>query len=608
MRFGISNKSTHLSFLFLLLLISGGDAESSKCSIDKVNKVIDEKFRGIKNGKIMYKAQFPKTSEVSICLGIDYDKADEENFAEMRKLIHGEDYCDNIMENGGTCKAIDATFNSYVALKEMGCVPVFRNYFPAWKTTDYDSVACETGSYDVDSKSFVKGKENGCNGFGLCDTLRMVLSISANQRRDNDCGPTAALTVLSNSNPVKALKVATQLAWTGQTEILKKKNQPCKYIYDQQPGVEYIPSKNTTLDEFCGPESTRPGGCESNYNQATASPKNKPYFISAPGLEYMWAQSMLTSHLRAFNDDGCVPEGLQLINANMSNSMEVFEYQEVYLNAAYYWCDAIIENESAECQIVMNLKHKKPATMTDSAFTYWASGSYTNAITNVQIDNYGGKGVKDYTGGALDYFEGVTCSLDAGTQSSVDSVMEFYENSSSLQPQITESMLNDACKKTESADHGVMVTINGYMLEDYFSSDRKTPPIPQKCVKGTEPYCGGTKDGLYPGCNHFVVLLRCDIPNNNYTIWTWAAEAHLTKEVLVADPDTGFGGSICSMVYAGPKTDSYVAPASEPYPCKSEPTSGAAGRGRGSFLSSPSWMLPFVTLVASISSLCCAVL
>ena len=100
--------------------------------------------------------------------------------------------------------------------------------------------------------SFVEGKENGCNGFSLCDVLQVALTLSANQRRDNDCKPTASLTLLSNSNAVKALKVATQLTWTGQMEILGNR-QPCKYIYDQQPGLQDMPSKNKTLDKYCGP-------------------------------------------------------------------------------------------------------------------------------------------------------------------------------------------------------------------------------------------------------------------------------------------------------------------------------------------------------------------
>ena len=148
--------------------------------------------------------------------------------------------------------SINATFTSYNALQETGCKPVFQNYLPAWKTSGYDSMACALGSFHVENKSFVEGKENGCNGFSLCDVLQVALTLSAYQRRDNDCKPTASLTLLSNSNAVKALKVATQLTWTGQMEILGNR-QPCKYIYDQQPGLQDMPSKNKTLDKYCGP-------------------------------------------------------------------------------------------------------------------------------------------------------------------------------------------------------------------------------------------------------------------------------------------------------------------------------------------------------------------
>jgi len=587
MRFSTSKNIKHLSFLFLILLIGGECAQLSNCSPEKVNKVIDDTFSGIKMGQIDYKTESPNPSEVNQCLGINYDKDDEENFAEMREIIYG-DFCDNITDtNEGTCKSINATIKSYVTLKDMGCFPVFRNYLPAWKNKNYDSVACETGSFDLDSKSFVKGKENGCNGFGLCDTLRMILTLSANQRRLNDCGPTAALTLLSNSNPVKALKVATQLMWTGQTEILGK-HQPCEYIYDQQPGVQDMPSKNTTLDEFCGAADKRIDGCEKRLDylkRYDADPAITLYFQVAPGLEYMWAQSALSSNLRAQNDNGCTPEGLQLVHVNKSNAVEVKPYHLSTTHAAYYWCNVIIDNINTECQIVMNLKNKKPVTMTDSAYVYWTSGAYSNAITDVQI--YGGTPSSTWTGGAKDYIEGIECSLNPGTQSSGESYTNFQQNPIKSQPQITESMLNDACAKTESADHGVMMAINGDIFNDELPLS-----IPQKCVNGTEPYCT-EKSGLYPTCDHMVVLLKCDIPSNNYTIWSFATEYHFKKEILIADNNVGIGGSICSMVIAGPKTN-YIAPASEPYPC-----SGGA---------SPSWMLPLLAVVVSVSSLCYAVL
>ena len=60
-----------------------------------------------------------------------------------------------------------------------------------------------------------------------------------------------------------------------------------------------------------------------------------PYFTNASGLEYMWAQSMLSSHLQAYSDAGCSPEVLQLIHANQSNFPEVSNYQVGQTFAAY---------------------------------------------------------------------------------------------------------------------------------------------------------------------------------------------------------------------------------------------------------------------------------
>ena len=90
MKMGFSNisksgkKTKHLLFLFLLLLICGKGTQASECSIDEVNKVIDEKFSGIKTGQIMYDKQLPNNDVVEVCLLIDYDKDNKEIFNEVK--------------------------------------------------------------------------------------------------------------------------------------------------------------------------------------------------------------------------------------------------------------------------------------------------------------------------------------------------------------------------------------------------------------------------------------------------------------------------------------------------------------------------------------------
>ena len=148
--------------------------------------------------------------------------------------------------------------------------------------------------------------------------------------------------------------------------------------------------------------------------------------------------------------------------------------------------------------------------MTDSVYLYWALAAYTNAISNEQIDSFN-PNPKEWTGGSKNYYEGIRCSLNPSKQSSSSSFFEFANNFTlQNQPQITKLMLNDACSKTESANHGVIMRINAHII-------KKNPSTPQKCVTGKE----------------------CDIPNSNYTIWTYAEEIIFSKDILIANADTG---------------------------------------------------------------------
>ena len=112
-------------------------------------------------------------------------------------------------------------------------------------------------------------------------------------------------------------------------------------------------------------------------------------------------------------------------------------------------------------------------------------------------------------------------------------------------------------------EQGVVVTVNSGPFNDV--NNGATPQIPQPCVTGNEPYCDGAT-GTYPGCNHVVVLLDCDIEKDQYRFWTWANDLTLSKEVLVADKTTGIGGSLCTFMLGKPSGGDQ--PPFEPTPCE----------------------------------------
>ncbi len=129
------------------------------------------------------------------------------------------------------------------------------------------------------------------------------------------------------------------------------------------------------------------------------------------------------------------------------------------------------------------------------------------------------------------FIEGLLCSINpSGEMSLTDIIKEATEFSAKHfnffgSPRMTESMLNQACEEANVSERGVVVDVlAGPLNYLYNHGDGANPPVPQLCITGNEPYCKGAATNDYPSCNHFAVLLSCDIPNGKYRFWTWAKE------------------------------------------------------------------------------------
>ncbi|KAL7526906.1 hypothetical protein ACHAWF_001961 [Thalassiosira exigua] len=267
---------------------------TGSCTIDEMYQVIDRNFKDIPAGSRVYSGA-PPTDAFQYCLqDIDYNSADEDVFEQQKDQLFPT--CSGSNVTNPTCTAIQATYDTFTTLEEMGCAPLFRNYLPAWKDWNQNEVACESGSFDVATKSFVDRGENGCNGFAICNILITVLMLSANQMMTGTCGTTAMFTVLSQAGPVRALRLATEIVWLGTTSYLLA--EPCPYIYDMMPGVQSLPNPNSTLEEVCG-ESPN-GDCKVYYygyiNGSHAD--SPPAFPQRPGINFMFTQAFATAYFR----------------------------------------------------------------------------------------------------------------------------------------------------------------------------------------------------------------------------------------------------------------------------------------------------------------------
>ena len=559
------------------LFSSAQSKQNQQCSKQSILDTIGDIFGDIGPGTPVYSGDPVQLQKY--CLAFNYDTVDEA--AMVTRMVQDLfPSCINNAEDNNTCKGIQALLDSFLALKDMGCAPEFRNYLPAWRNFHQNSTTCTSGSFNPETKEF--SDPNGCNAFALCDILTTILTLSADQARTGTCGTTAMLTVLSRAEPVRALQLATELLWSGTTRFLE--TPPCSYIYDMFPGVQPLPNPKATLEEVCG--KTPSPDCEEFYGSMQdyvleRGPDYSPKFIQNPGIQYMFTQAFATSYFQHVTGE-CTPEGNQLIKPDFSNSQEVRNYQGQHPAALVYYCKGMTDDENYSCESRTPTKAINPsANLDNTSAEYWSSMPYI--VTSESGDQIAGAfhgqinfdQVTDVN--AQRYIEGLFCSinptgemtpseiLNEATEFSAKHSQPLGSGSSFLTPRMTESMLNQACEEANVSDHGVVVTVNHGPLDYIRDHKGPNPPVPQLCITGNEPYCNGAATNNYPACDHIAVLLSCDIPNGMYRFWTWAKEIELSKEVILANETTGLGGSMCSIMTASPANDDYVPP--KPTPC-----------------------------------------
>jgi hypothetical protein len=551
-----------------LALFSSAQNKQNQCSKQSILDTIGDIFGDVGPGAPVYSGDPVFLQQY--CLGFNYDMGDETDMVH-RMVQDLFPSCIENTEDNNTCKGIQALLDSFLALKDMGCAPEFRNYLPAWRNWHQNSTTCTSGSFDPETKEF--SDPNGCNVFALCDILTTILTLSADQARTGTCGTTAMLTVLSRAEPVRALQLATELLWSGTTRFLE--TPPCSYIYDMFPGVQPLPDPKATLEEACG--KTPSADCKTFYGGfAGSSPNSPPQFIQNPGIGFMFTQAFATSYFQHVTGK-CTPEGNQLIKPDFSNSKEVESYQLTTDAALVYYCRGMTDDIDYSCEIRTPTDAVNPWPSLDrTSAEYWFSAPYIVDTSKGQIEGAFGleipfDQVTDVN--AQRYIEGLFCSIDPTGKMTPNDVInqatKFSASHSSVSitakdspstPRMTESMLNEACEEANVSEHGVVVFVNSGPL-----NDGPNASVPQPCITGNEPNCDGVATNNYPPCNHYAVLLSCDIPNGKYRFWTWAEEIELPKEVVLADETTGLGGSMCSIMTASPANDGYVPP--KPTPC-----------------------------------------
>jgi len=268
----------------------------------------------------------------------------------------------------------------------------------------------------------------------------------------------------------------------------------------------------------------------------------------------MFTEAFATSYFQDVTG-GCTPEGSQLIKPDFSNSAAVQAYQSVTTYALQYICKGMVDDDYT-CGIVSNVGPVNPwKSLDNKSAKFWLSWPNMVPQSNNELDAAfnGTLPFGEVTNVLTQRFiEGLFCSVNpSGSLTISDILGEGAQASVPMGnapgvPTTTESILNEMCAEADVNEQGVVVRLVAGPL-----GAGPSPDIPKPCVTGGEPYCDGAT-GTFPFCNHAVVLLGCDIPNNIYRFWTWGGVRTLPKEVLVADETTGIGGSICSFMVGKP--------------------------------------------------------
>ena len=162
------------------------------CSQEDMLQTVGDIFGDIGPGQRVWTGNPVPQSQ---CLQlINYESDDVATHVNQLTSIFGSNFpsCAAEDSDSNTCKAIQAVFDAFVALKEKGCSPIFRNYLPAWNNWHQNSTACTVRSTHSNRargrpcQTLRHGYRNTLRFFGFDDVGSVDLQTWMVEARDVD--------------------------------------------------------------------------------------------------------------------------------------------------------------------------------------------------------------------------------------------------------------------------------------------------------------------------------------------------------------------------------------------------------------------------------------
>lgn len=394
------------------------------------------------------------------------------------------------------------------------------------------------------------GTGNAVNGYAICEITTTVLQQTNNQAGTGTCGPSAIIAALNYDNPVKSLKFALELYWTGRNKALPAPT--CEYIVENQPGLIPITKQCDQAKDGTYPDCPAYNNCVKaggNPSDCDVLTQGKP--LNPIGLQGMSTQAWQSNYFRSFDESSCdtKPLGMNWEHANLA---AIHDAQASSPSLELYLCKYLL-NDGKECKYGFNSKKVGDDLTADKA-NYWST---LPKLTGTDLGYLVACLKKEATVPGFDlkkcvedamaederintFVNGVLADSLAVGDNKFNTVQAVF---GSIQPSMTPELMDDACKYAGKA----VLFIAGDYIQ---GAAQDIPPALLPDDNKMTP-AQVARPGKDPTCNHWVLLESCNA-DGTYTIWTWGFKLLVSKAYALGNTTTEVptGGIWCGVVHS----------------------------------------------------------
>jgi len=393
------------------------------------------------------------------------------------------------------------------------------------------------------------GTGNSVNGYAICDIVTTILQQTNNQAGTSTCGPSAILAALNFNNPIKSLKYALELLWTGGNRALPKPT--CEYIVDNQPGLIAVPKKCDVIDKDNCPAFKACIDAKGNENDCKLLGYGIP--LNPVGIQSMSTQAWQSSYFSSVDGAECTEKSLGM-NYEGGDLKAVRQAQMSSPALEMYLCKYLL-NGGQDC--VFEFNANKVVELPASSAKQWVQfpGLTGSDIGQLQDCLEGPAALETCVADKEKHNPRINTFIQGIQKDATDPTQGKQAVQSvfgSIQPSFTSASLEQACHKPGEAVFFVKaayIQSNGDKQPHVFPNQ---PPLAENDNRMTPAAIAYPNfEGNDGNCDHWIVLESCN-DDDTYTFWTWGYKVRMSKVYLLGDTvstSVPTGGMICGAVH-----------------------------------------------------------